>query len=442
MVFVLLYRSFPRHNPSPAQAPAPAGYSRGMPLRVRLAWAMLLALLLATCPILAQSGSSTGNLCGQVPAIAQTLTKISGMKLFHPVPCAFITKEKINQFLKQRVHEDENPEDIRSEELVLKRFGFVPQDYNLAENTVDLLTEQAAAFYDYNKKKLFITETTPSDSQDMVLAHELSHALADQNFHLARYIRQGRKSDDGSTARLAVMEGQATWLMSEYLAERAGKSLRDSPEMVALMASDTENSGGGEYPVFENAPLYLRQTLVFPYTKGMLFQNAVLQHDGQEGFAEVFRRPPVSTQQILHPEKYFDKVMPTDPELPEAHLPSSYKGLIGGSLGELEHTILLEQYADKDIAHDLAPHWRGCNFELREDRRTRRDVLLYAVEWDTAENARRYFAAYRKALEKRWKSFKAAAETADSVTGSGDFGGFELRVSGTIVTSAEGLPPQ
>ena len=119
------------------------------------------------------------------------------------------------------------PEEIRAEELTLKKFGLVPQDFDLAKNTVDLLTEQAAAFYDYNKKKLFITESTPSDTQEPVLAHELSHALADQNFNLARFIRQARKSDDGSTARLAVMEGQATWLMSEYMARKSGQSLKE-----------------------------------------------------------------------------------------------------------------------------------------------------------------------------------------------------------------------
>ncbi len=82
------------------------------------------------------------------------------------------------------------------------------------------MTEQAAAFYDYNKKKLFITESDSTESQEPVLAHELGHALADQNYNLAKFVRQGRKSDDGSTARLAVMEGQATWLMSEFLARQ------------------------------------------------------------------------------------------------------------------------------------------------------------------------------------------------------------------------------
>jgi hypothetical protein len=405
----------------------------------RAAWTVVLGLLGAAW-LLAQPASAPRNLCSQVPDIARSLTQISGMQLHHPVPCAFITKEKINEFLKKRVHDNERPEDIRAEEMVLKKFGFVPPDFNLADSTIDLLTEQAAAFYDYNQKKLFITETTSAESQDMVLAHELAHALADQSFHLARYIRQGRKSDDGASARLAVMEGQATWLMSEYLARRAGRSLRDSPEAVALMSTESE-TGGGQYPVFEGAPLYLRQTLVFPYTKGMLFQNALLQHDGQDAFAEVFRRAPISTQQILHPDKYIAKVTPTSPELPQPHLPSRYKGLIGGSLGELEHSILIEQFAGKEAARDVAPHWLGCNFELREDRKAKRAVLLYAVEWDTEENAQRYFAVYREALQKKWKQLTVRSETADSATGSGDEGGFRLRRAGAVVTSVEGLPP-
>jgi hypothetical protein len=385
-------------------------------------------------------GAQPRNLCSQVPGIARSLTRISGMPLRRPVPCAFIAKDKINAFLKQRVRDGETPQEIRAEEMVLKKFGFVPPDFDLAGSTVDLLTEQAAAFYDYDRKKLFIAETTPSESEEAVLAHELAHALADQSYHLARYIRQGRKSDDGSTARLAVMEGQATWIMSEYLARRNGRSLRDSPESVALLAGG-DSGADAQYPVFGSAPLYLRRSLLFPYTQGMLFQDAVLRRDGQEAFAEVFLRAPVSTSQILHPDKYFAHVAPTDPELPHPRLPAAYKGLVGGSLGEFEHGILIEQFAGKSAAGDIAPHWRGCSFQLRENRKARRIVLLYAVEWDSQETARRYFAVYRQALRKKWKAFAVTSETADSVDGAGDDGAFELRRVGATVTSVEGLPP-
>jgi len=399
---------------------------------------LVVAALAASCAA-AQSDPRAQKLCGEANSIALQLTTISGMKLHHPVPCDFITKEKINEFLKKRVKEIAKPEEIRAEELTLKKFGLVPPDFDLAGNTVDLLTEQAAAFYDYDRKKLFITESTPSESQEPVLAHELSHALADQNFNLGRFIKQGRKSDDGASARLAVMEGQATWIMSEFLARKNGQSLKNSPELVAMMSNLSE-SGAGQYPVFENAPLYERVTLVFPYTKGMLFQNAVLQRDGQEGFAEVFRKPPISTQQILHPDKYFADVKPTDPALPELHL-KGYKGLVGGSLGELEHSILIEQYASKERAKELAPHWRGSNFALLEKKAAKRVVLLYASEWDSEAAARDYFAFYREALRKKWKSMTVATESEDAVTGTGDDGAFELRRKGAVVTSVEGLDP-
>jgi hypothetical protein len=400
---------------------------------------------LAACVFLVAAAPAAGQadsraLCGQVPTIASELTQISGLKLQHPVPCDFITKEKVNEFLKKRVQEDTKPEEIRAEELTLKKFGFIPQDYDLAQNTIDLLTEQAAAFYDYNKKKLFITETTSKEPQEPVLAHELSHAIADQNFNLAKFVKAGRKSDDGSTARLAVMEGQATWLMSEYLARKNGQSLKSSPELVAMMSGAGDAGDGSQFPVYDKAPLYLRQTLIFPYTKGMLFQDALLKRDNQEGFPEVFRKPPLSTQQIIHPDKYFAGLKPTDPALPDVKL-HGYKGLVGGSLGELEHEILLEQYAGKEKAGQIAPHWRGCNFELRENKKVGRVVLVYSSEWDSDDSARDFFNAYRGAMQKKWKKMAIASETADRVAGTGDDGGFVLERKGALVTSIEGTDP-
>ena len=378
---------------------------------------IILAVLLSTAAA-AESLRAT-ELCGQAGRIAAELATISGLKLRHPVPCDFITKEKVNEFLKKRVKDTTTPEEIRAEELTLKKFGLVPPDFNLADSTVDLLTEQAAAFYDYDKKRLFVTETTSPETQEPVLAHELSHAIADQNFNLAHFIRQGRKSDDGSTARMAVMEGQATWLMSEYLVRRLGQSLRNSPELVK-MTSQLSETGGGNFPVFDQAPLYLRLTLVFPYTQGMLFQNDVIARDGNEGFAEVFKHAPASTQQIIHPQKYFDNVQPTLPDLPDAHLPSGYKSLVGGTLGELDEKVLLEQFVGKERAGEIAPHWRGSAFELRENKKLERTVLLYSAEWDSEQAARDYLGAYRQALVKKWKKMDVTSETPDAISGTGD----------------------
>jgi len=401
----------------------------------------LFLTLLGAAIAFAQDSKDSGasKLCAEIQPLAEQLTKISGMPLRHPVPCDFISKDKIAEFLNKRVKEVAKPEEVRAEELTLKKFGLVPADFDLAKSTVDLLTEQAAAFYDYDKKKLFVTDSTPNDSQQPVLAHEIAHAIADQNYNLGKFIKQGRKSDDGSTARLAVMEGQATWLMSELLARKMGQSLKGSPALLAAMSGINDN-GAGQFPVFDKSPLYLRQTLVFPYTKGMLFQHAAFDRDGQQGFTEVFTKPPVSTQQILHPEKYFEGVKPTNPDVPNPKL-KGFKSLVGGSLGELEHNILLEQYVSKESAADIAPHWRGSNFVLMENKKANRIVLLYASEWDSPDAARRFFQAYREVLAKKWKQMKVDAQTMELVTGTGDDGVFELRLKGNIVTSIEGLDP-
>ena len=372
------------------------------------------------------------------PIVAE-LTRVSGLEQHHPVPCAYLTREQVTAFLKNKMKRVATPAEIRADELTLKKFGLVPQDFKLQESTVDLLTEQAAAFYDYDRKKLFITDSTPGDSEEMVLAHELAHALADQEFNLGKFVRKARESDDGSAARLAVMEGQATWLMSEYVARKAGRSLADSPELVEAMAN--LGNATGQFPVYDRSPLYLRLTLVFPYTKGVLFQNAVFRRDGVKGFSEVFRNPPVSTAQILHPAMYFEGLKPAEMTLPQTNLPRAYKSLVTGSMGELDTGALLEQYLGKERAAEMAGHWRGARFELRENPKANRVVLLYAAQWDSEESARRYFAMYREVLEKKWSRIQI--ETADPalVRGTGDDGRFELRVSGGVVTSVEGLDP-
>src|ERR1035438_10293048 len=94
----------------------------------------ILGILLYSAGAGAQSDPRAKALCAQVPGIAAELTEISGMKLRHAVPCDFISKEQINQFLQKRVKETSSPEEVRAEELTLKKFGFIPPDFDLAKN--------------------------------------------------------------------------------------------------------------------------------------------------------------------------------------------------------------------------------------------------------------------------------------------------------------------
>lgn len=367
----------------------------------------------------------------------QELANVSGLKAKKIIHYDLITRDKVNQFLRDRVKESVKPDELRAEEITLKKLGFVPQDFNLEKATVDLLTEQAAAFYDYHRKKLFITDWASSAMQESALVHELAHALADQHFHLERFIKQGGKSDDSELARMAVMEGQATWLMTEVQARRAGQSISGNPGLLDAMSGATE--GGSQYPVFNSVPLYLRETLVFPYTEGGRFQNAVYAKMGKAAFAEVFRRPPDTSQQILHPAKYFDHTEPTNPAFPQVAAGKGFKNLSQGMLGELDHAILIRQYGTTHEAGSIAPHWKGGRYSLIESKSQGRVILRYVSEWDSTEIAQDFFRIYGQALRKKWKKMEVAGESNDTLSGMGDDGYFFVRRSGPIVSSVEGL---
>lgn len=401
-------------------------------MRRLTAFALSLALYAGLAP--AQEQPVRSPLFDEISEILAQLSELTGWKAPKQVDSDTITKEGLKGFLEERMQEIVKPEEIRAEEIALKKLGLVPDTFDLKKMTVDLLTEQAAAFYDYQKKKLFILDTNASITQKPVLVHELAHALADVHVNLEKYILKG-KSDDAALARQAVMEGQATWLMSEHLMARMGTSLRKAPEMAEAMNRMT-GASGGMFPVFDSSPLYLRESLMFPYTKGFLFQQAVIVKMDKAGFMEVFKNPPQSTQQIIHPEKYFAKVQPLKVPLPKTSL-KGYEDLVEGTLGEFDHDILFRQYGSEADAK-WAEKWRGGQFRIYEHKKDKTTVLLYASEWESAEAAQQAFRLYRQVLKGKWKTMTVATETPNEIIGNGDDGPFRLKLDGTRVSSVEG----
>lgn len=385
------------------------------------------------------------ELFANISHIKDGLAAITGLKFKHDVPYALISKDQLHHYLEQRLQETMKPEDARAEELTLKMLGLVPAGFDLRKNTLDLLTEQAAAFYDYNQKKLFVLEgsggspgAAANDEERVALVHELAHALADQHFHLAKYIREGMRSDDSATARQAVMEGQATWLMAAYISRESGGKPEVPEAVLALMKKSIEGSAAEQYPVFSQAPLYIRESLVFPYADGLEFQDAVFHKLGQEAFSEVFLRPPASSGQILHPARYLGHggaVIPKAPALPGSH---DFRKLADGTLGEMDFRVLLSQYTDSKDGQALAAHLVGGSYELFEHKRDKFPLLVVASAWDSPESARDYFEKYRKVMQGKWKDLEISKETPELLEGHGDSGYFRIWKEGDTVNQIEG----
>ena len=362
------------------------------------------------------------------------LAQITGWKVERKVPAEILHQADFKKMMQEHMKDSTNKE-VHAEELTLKMFGLVPPGFNLAGETVDLLSEQAAAFYDYNKKRLFILDTTPDgDEARLALVHELAHAIADQHHNLGKFMREGDPDDDASTARQAVTEGQATWLSWAYLFwTRNGR-----PEIPENRLNELADSAGAEGPVYSSAPLYIQESLVFPYNQGIRFIDAVYRKMGRAGFDEVFAHPPVSTQQILHAQDYFDKLTPIMTTTPTLDAPlgkeraHQYRVLAEGVLGEFDISALLRQYlANKEGAAAEAAHFRGGSYRLYENKRDKRPILTYAVDLDSPEAAGAYLSMYRQVLKDKWKNFDIATQTPQEVSGTGDDGRFLIRLMGS-----------
>jgi hypothetical protein len=403
-------------------------------LSVFLAPAPSAPLAPAAAPVSASSALPTA---AEIDSVLHELSSITGFKIRRQLPFALITRDQINHYVKEQIRSSVKPDEIRAEEMTLKKFGFAPANFDLRQTTIDLLTEQAAAFYDYRRRKLFISDWATVNMRDAALIHELAHALADQNFSIRKYL--GNSSDDSeiSMARNAVVEGQASWLMLEVSARRGGHTLADSATAGELLAPQPD-SDDSSYPVFRKAPLYIRRTLMFPYDQGELFQQAVFLHEGQKAFSNVFLTPPVSTAQILHPDRYFNSVAPAYPDLPK---PARHaKPFVTGTLGELETRILLEQYIGPETAEKLGPMLRGSEYRLDEVKPDHRMTLTYISEWTDEDSASQYFKAYETILGKKWSHVEATADSPQVFSGKSEDGYFHLVRNGVHVLSEEGFP--
>lgn len=292
------------------------------------------------------------------------------------------------------------PSEWEAERKAMVQWGLLAPDFRLKEFVLDLLTEQAAGYYDPKQRTFFIADWLPQVVQKPVMAHELVHALQDQHYDLQGNFDLVKDHADLTLARKALIEGDAVAVMLAYLLAPLGLSVHDVPDLQALLQTGMALVGD-QFQVYARAPLILRQQLLFPYVHGLAFVKAVLAHGGWEGLARVYQHPPVSTEQILHPHKYvaepreLPSVVPL--EIAEATL-APWKKLKRDVLGEFLLSVVLHQFLPEDEARQSAAGWHGDRYELFEHPDTGHLLLVSVTAWDTLEDAAEFFQSYTKLL--------------------------------------------
>jgi hypothetical protein len=165
----------------------------------------------------------------------------------------------------------------------------------------------------------------------------------------------------------------------------------------------------------------------------------VVEKFGKDAFGEVFRNPPTTTQQILHPASYFEPRKVKRPQLPRLRGERSYRKLAEGTVGEFDYAVLLRQFSGDDDVRRIAPAWRTGRYRLLEHKKDNHTVLLQTSVWDSREVAREFFEFYRTALKGKWDSMSVEEDTGELLRGVGDDGHFSIRLVGEAVYAVEGL---
>ena len=331
--------------------------------------------------------------------VLQQMSEITGLKLLTPLKKSLRSREEIRAYVIKQMNEEKNPAERYADARTAEAFGLLPKGFDLDTFMVNVLTEQIEGLYDPKAQEFYIADWSPPDLQRMVMAHELTHALEDQHFHIEAWSRAARPNEDAELARDAVLEGSAMAAMVEYLMQGTGRSLKDLPEFdPSMLIGDLDNT-----PTLNSAPPFLKDALIFPYISGLNFSAAVLRNSGWPAMAGVFEKPPVSTQQILHPAAYKTGKTPSTVFLPplDKILGKEWAKLDENIMGEFGWKEVLKQFLDDGRAKSLAASWDGDRYATYEQKDTKKLVLVTRSHLDSEEHAARFFGQYSEALEKK-----------------------------------------
>jgi hypothetical protein len=334
------------------------------------------------------------------------MSKILDLPIREPLKKTLRSKQEVRDYLVREDKEDKKDSERYADDKTLEAFGLIPKGFPLDSFMLDVLTDQVAGLYDPKAKEFYIANWIPVDEQRTVMSHELTHALEDQSFHIDSWIKAARPNDDAELARDAVSEGSAMAAMVDYEMLDQKVSVRDVPDVTLLIRASALSEMDKD-PNLAKAPLYIRDELLFPYLAGTGFTQQFLKaHTGWQDLHLIFQDPPVSTQQILHPDLYLHGVKPEVVTLPEwkALVPSDWKLLEENTMGEFGLGEVLKQLLDENRAELLSPAWKGDRYAVFEDAKTKATPLVFRLALDNPDDAAHFFGEYSEALERKYKT--------------------------------------
>ncbi len=400
-IFAVLCGAWPQSPPQPAQPPAGERASATQEKIV--------------------SPKEAKELFRSVDEILQFASQDTGLPIEHKVKRRLTKRDEVQSYIEKSMKDDKDAKRLERSSAVLKKFGLIPRDFDLSKFLVTMLREQVAGYYDAKAKTVNLLNWVDAEQQKPVLAHELTHALQDQSFGIEKWMKGSAENadnkrndpspadivnDEESSARQAVIEGQAMVVLMDYSLAPAGKTMLDAPQIVEALKQGML-TGTADSPAFRDAPIFLKEELTFPYRYGLDFTAALLQAGGKElAYAGAFKDPPKTTREIMEPKTYL-----THEKLEPLKLIDMEKDFQGydpfdiGAMGEFDVDVLVEQYAGRDEATTIYPEWRGGYYFAGKPKGDKSAPIgvLYISRWSSAAKAAEFAAVYAKSLAERYQ---------------------------------------
>ncbi|HHT9125730.1 MAG TPA: hypothetical protein ACFYD6_07920 [Candidatus Brocadiia bacterium] len=340
-----------------------------------------------------------------ISKVKGTIATIRGLEFIKPIKRGIKNRDELKEYLKNIIQSEMSDEKIYASQKALVKLGFIPPELDLKNFLIELYTEQVAGIYDWRVETLYLIREVPTEMQEIVIAHEITHALQDLHFNLKGLPLERKDNDDLVMATRAFIEGEAMLVMIDYMLKPMGVESSSLSNIGTLLRNATGLVDGS---VFSTAPTWIQKNVLFPYLEGFVFVQEVKKKNDWKALNKCYTAPPQSTEQILHPEKYLtEKDSPTIvslPRLSEEYLGDGWAFLDENVLGEFNVDLLFHQHFTQDnYSSKFANGWNGDLLQIYENKDLKKVFIAWLTTWDTDNDAKEFFNGYSNVVQEKYE---------------------------------------
>lgn len=337
--------------------------------------------------------------------IEREVIEIRGLQPNDSVERALLSSEQLRENVISDFFGEYSAEDAADDHTELVLLGLIADDFDVYQFYIDLYSEKVAGYYDQETKQMFVVADGEFGGvEKMTYAHEYTHVLQDQIYDLENGLKLNQDYCRDHTEYCAgvqtLIEGDATFTEQYWLINYAGQDvIQDIMDFYEDYSS----------PVYDSAPYYMQKDFYFPYETGLAFIQHLYDENGWDAIAEAYTNPPVTTEQVIHPERYPSDV-PVDIPLPD-YLPA-----LGNGWREMTRNVMGEWYIylilaagqnalgrlDEDTASAAAAGWGGDSYLVYRNDSTQETAFIMSALWDTPGDASEFWSALQAYGMNRW----------------------------------------